>query len=175
MGGSQGSHRINTEFLQTIRVLKEQLDFQVIHISGPKDYSELQSQYTGCGVRFCLFEFLEEIAAAYQAADLVIARSGSGTVLEIAKFRLPAVLIPYPHAGGHQKQNAKILGQANVATIIEEKDLTVKTLKNTIIDLCTHRPTREEFRHRVKDLVIADAADRLADEIVMLAKADKAG
>ena len=168
LGGSQGSRRINAEFVEAVPLLKKHLDFQVIHISGKDDYAKLQDFYSHGAVQFSLFDFLEEIGSAYQAADLVVARAGALTVLEIAQFQLPAVLIPYPFAGGHQKDNAKILSETSRARILEEKDLNPQVLAEDIHDLWARRFNRPEISPRVKGIVIPEAAVRLAEEIVSL-------
>lgn len=168
LGGSQGSHRINSEFMKTARLLQSHLDFQVIHLCGKNDYSFLKNQYQETGIRFRLFDFLDDPGTAYQMADMVISRAGAVTVLETVKFRVPAILIPYPFAGGHQRQNAEILCQKNAARMIEEKDLTAKILERNIVELLTQRPSKEELKRNVESLVIADAAHRIAQEIVQL-------
>lgn len=168
LGGSQGSHRINSEFIKTARLLQAHLDFQVIHLCGKNDYSFLKEQYQQMRLRFRLFDFLVDPGAAYQMADVVVSRSGAATILEIAKFQVPAILIPYPLAGGHQRANAKILCQRNVARMIEEKDLTVKMLEKNIVELLTQRPGSEEFKKNMEALVIPDAAVRIAREMVQL-------
>ena len=168
LGGSQGSHRINSEFIKTTRLLQARLDFQVIHLCGKNDYSSLKEQYQETGLRFRLFDFLDDPGAAYQMADVVVSRSGAVTVLEIAKFQVPAILIPYPLAGGHQRQNAKVLCQRGAARMIEETDLTAKALETALIEILTQRPGKEEFRRNVESLVIPDAALRIAREIVSI-------
>ena len=168
LGGSQGSHRINSEFIKTARLLQAHLDFQVIHLCGKNDYSFLKDQYQETGLRFRLFDFLDDPGAAYQMADVVVSRSGAVTVLEIAKFQVPAILIPYPLAGGHQRENAKILCQRKAARMIEEKDLTAKTLEVAIVGILTQRPSKEEFKKNVESLLIPDAAVRIAREIGQL-------
>ncbi len=168
LGGSQGSHRINSEFIKTARLLQAHLDFQVIHLCGKNDYSFLKDQYQGTGLRFRLFDFLDDPGAAYQMADVVVSRSGAVTVLEIAKFQVPAILIPYPLAGGHQRENAKVLCQHSATRMIEEKDLTAKALEMAVVELLTQRPSKEEFRRNVESLLIPDAAVRIAREIVCL-------
>ena len=168
LGGSQGSHRINEEFMRAAEGLKEQLDFQAIHISGKSDYPQLQTFYSKLGIPFALFEFLEEIDCAYRIAHLVISRAGAVTVTEIALFHVPAILIPYPYAQGHQKANALILSEANVATLIEEKDLSAERLKNEILNLLNHQWESQTIEPRIKEICIPDAAQRLAHEVVTL-------
>jgi UDP-N-acetylglucosamine--N-acetylmuramyl-(pentapeptide) pyrophosphoryl-undecaprenol N-acetylglucosamine transferase len=97
-----------------------------------------------------------------------VARCGASTILEIAKFHLPAVLIPYPFAGGHQKENAKLLSESPIAKIIEEKDLTPQLLVEGVKDLWAHRLNRQETAQRVRNIFIPEAEVRLAREIVSL-------
>ena len=120
------------------------------------------------GLRFSLFDFLDDMAAAYQMADVVISRSGAVSMLEIAAFQAPAILIPYPLAGGHQRENAKVLCRRNAARMIEEKDLTAQTLEKAIVEILTQKPGKEELRKNVESLLIPDAAVRIAREIVQL-------
>ena len=135
LGGSQGSTYINDMFLQTIPLLKKQRDFQVIHVSGGRDYEKLKKAYKELGIRVALFPFLDKIREAYQCADLIISRAGAVTITEISLAKIPAILIPYPHAGGHQKYNAQVLCNLEVACMIEEKELSVEGLKSAIFKM----------------------------------------
>ncbi len=167
-GGSQGSQRLNEVFLETIPLFKKELNFQVIHISGKKDYGRLKAQYESLGVQFCLFDFLDEIDLAYTVADLVICRSGAMTVNEVAWFALPAIFVPYPFAGGHQRENAKVLCEAHTASLIEQKDLSAEGLKEKIISMLARKLDKKEITVRVKNIFYFDAPLRLAREIVWL-------
>jgi UDP-N-acetylglucosamine--N-acetylmuramyl-(pentapeptide) pyrophosphoryl-undecaprenol N-acetylglucosamine transferase len=73
---------------------------------------------------------------ALAAADLVIGRAGSSTLAEVTALGLPMVVVPYPHAGGHQRENARILANAGAARLIEDDDFDGQTLLNaaTILD-----------------------------------------
>ncbi|MFA5059928.1 MAG: undecaprenyldiphospho-muramoylpentapeptide beta-N-acetylglucosaminyltransferase [Candidatus Omnitrophota bacterium] len=168
VGGSQGSRRINKDFFEAAILLKESLDFQIIHISGKKDYEDLKASYERSGMHFCLFDFLDEIDLAYMASDLVICRAGAMTINEVALFRLPAVLIPYPFAGGHQKENAKVLCRAQIAQMIEEHELTPERLRAVILELLTRRIKKEEIALRAEKFFYADSAIRLANEIELI-------
>ncbi len=168
LGGSQGSHRINLELMNTIESLKKRGDVQVIHVSGNKDYQDLKFFYEQSGIPFQLFDFLEDMGGAYKVADLVVSRAGAVTVLEIARFRIPAILIPYPFAGGHQKENAKILNLTGWARMIDEKDLNASALQQTMMELLGKSFNREEMKKSVENIFIPEAGSRIAEEIIRL-------
>lgn len=168
LGGSQGSRRINQEFIKTLPLLKEKGQFQIIHVSGDKDYSGLKDQYAASGLRYVLFPFCDAMEKVYTAADLIIARAGAVTITEIAQFKRPAILIPYPFAGGHQRENALALMKVLPARIIEERDLSARSLQETIALLLDRRadtavdPSVDIFR--------PDAARRIAQEALSLSR-----
>lgn len=168
-GGSQGSRRINSIFLEAIRELKSEMDVQVIHISGKEGHQELREQYHKLGIPFALFEFLDKMEEAYRAADLVVARSGAVTVSEIAGFRLPAIFIPYPHADGHQKANASVLCDRKLARLIEDKGLTKSSLSNAIKEMLAGCGSNPAGTGTFDGICLPDAAQRLAKEAVQLA------
>lgn len=164
-GGSQGSHRINHEFMQAVRLLKDRLEFQAIHITGGKDYEYFQDCYKDMDCSVSLFDFLNEIQEAYSLADLVISRAGAATVTEIANFAVPSILIPYPFAKGHQKANASVLRDANIADVIEEEDLSSDKLKDAILNFYEKRITHQQIKERLKGLFVSDATTHLVQEI----------
>lgn len=168
VGGSQGSHRINRVFLELAPKLKDILAFQVIHLCGKEDVTKMVQGYQAAGTKARVFEFLKEIGTAYQAADLVVARAGSGTIMDIAQFHRPSVLIPYPHAGGHQKENAAVLTATGTARIIEESDLSSDSLRREIMQLLDLKLSDREIAGRVKHVVFQDASNRLAKQILQL-------
>ncbi len=161
LGGSQGSERINTVFMQVIPLLKKQINFQVIHISGSGEYEKMKKRYKESGIRVALFPFLDKIKEAYQCADLVISRAGAVTITEIIMARVPAVLIPYPHAGGHQKYNARVLCESGTAHMIEEKELSVDVLKTAIFRMIN----KDKKTFLNSNMRFPDATTRLAGAI----------
>ena len=167
-GGSQGSQRINVVFLEAIRDLKGEVDAQVIHISGKDGYEDLRQQYDKLGIPFALFEFLDKMEEAYCVADLVVARSGAATVSEIAGFRLPAIFIPYPHADGHQKANASVLCDRQLARLIDDKELTKSALSKTIKEMIKGHGDNLARKGVFDGICVPDAAQRLAREAVQL-------
>ncbi len=166
MGGSQGSRRINSVFLTMIPMLKGSLDFQVIHIAGKEDRPLLDKIYLKERIPYRVFSFLEDMDKAYEIADLVVSRAGAGSVCEIAAFSLPAILIPYPYAGGHQKENAAVLVKTHTAQIIEERNLSPDTLKESILSFVNQRADRENIKKLNQEIYHPRAAEHLAKEAV---------
>lgn len=164
LGGSQGSRRINEAFTQALKMLKSNLDFQVIHVAGKQDPAILRERYNHFGIPFALFEFLDKMEDAYEIADVIVSRAGAATVSEIAYFRKPAVLIPYPYAQGHQKYNASVLVEAGVAQMLEEADLSASKLADAIGKLANMTVGYDQF-HGVAH---PDAASRLMKEALQL-------
>ena len=160
LGGSQGSQAINSGWQRSALPLKERMNFQVLHITGPKNYDRVREEYHQIGLRACVLPFLEDMSSAYCAADMAISRAGAVSVTELSAFGLPAVLIPYPYAGGHQKENAKILVNRGLGVVVEEASLSPESLTAAIEKIKGHgrKPAATGF----------DAARTLADEILKL-------
>ena len=143
LGGSQGSQKLNEVFFAMVSSW-QQPPIQAIHMTGAKDYWAYAAKYRRFSLPVKVFEFIHPIEEAYAISDLVIARAGAATVSELGFFAIPSILVPYPLAGGHQKYNAQVLADAGLAQIIEQKDLTSQSLKDTVRHLLTsgqqHQP-----------------------------------
>lgn len=108
-GGSQGAAFLNELFPRVVPLLG--MRTQVIHLTGKGNVV----YHTPAVVK----EFETEMSTAYAAADLVVCRSGAGTVAELIRFEKPAVLIPYPHAGAHQVDNAVFLKTSGISVVLQ--------------------------------------------------------
>ncbi|MCA9406020.1 MAG: undecaprenyldiphospho-muramoylpentapeptide beta-N-acetylglucosaminyltransferase [Candidatus Omnitrophica bacterium] len=163
-GGSQGSHAINENFLEALPLIKKTVDFQVIHVTGKGGGEHFGQMYKDLQIPVALFGFLDNIEEAYVAADLAVCRSGALTVMELAKFQLPAILIPYPYAGSHQIRNASVLCRQNAGTILEEKHLTPESLAQAVQQQLNNRKSFQGYL----DIYKKDSANILAREITAL-------
>ncbi|MFH0877526.1 MAG: UDP-N-acetylglucosamine--N-acetylmuramyl-(pentapeptide) pyrophosphoryl-undecaprenol N-acetylglucosamine transferase [Candidatus Omnitrophota bacterium] len=134
VGGSQGARVLNKKFLEALRQNQHADRFQVIHLCGSADEEMLTNAYREAGIRSKVIAFLEQMHYAYSAADLVVGRAGAGAVMEIMRLGLAALLVPYPHAGGHQRENAKFLAQKGAALFVEE-DKLAPGLINGLLDI----------------------------------------
>lgn len=132
MGGSQASRRINFVFAGVFKDLPWRDECQVIHLCGEADRHALEREYAGSIRSVRLIGFLREMEYAYSAADLAICRAGATTIAELAAYRLPAVLVPYPHAYGHQEFNAKVLSGKGCAVIVADGQMAGGSLRSAI-------------------------------------------
>jgi len=133
MGGSGGAHAINMAMKEAARELKGVPDLQVLHQTGEKDAAEVKDGYGKAGVRAAVLPYIDDMAGAYAAADLVISRSGATTVAELAVLGKRAVLVPYPYAADdHQDHNARSLAERGGADVIVQKDLNAAVLAAAI-------------------------------------------
>jgi len=166
MGGSQGSLKINSEFLDFIRRLEDRSGLQVIHLSGLSAFEPLKKGYEDTGVAFKLYSFLEPVHYAYSAADLILSRAGALSVTEIMFFKIPAIIVPYPYARRHQWSNAKVLEAQGASFIIDEVNLSADTLKQVILPLMHNRQALLELRSRYKEPATPPAAELLVNEVI---------
>jgi UDP-N-acetylglucosamine--N-acetylmuramyl-(pentapeptide) pyrophosphoryl-undecaprenol N-acetylglucosamine transferase len=125
-GGSLGAQRINTLAVSSWELLlKQDRKFQVIHITGTKDYERTEMRYRSLGMTARVLPYCHEMAYAYAAARSVLCRSGASTVAELMAARRPALLVPYPHASNnHQLYNAQIIEKAGWGRVVLDPELT---------------------------------------------------
>ncbi len=159
LGGSQGSQKLNEIFFELMMDLSP-YQFQAVHMTGTREYPLYEKRYNRANV--VVKAFIDNIAQAYAAADIVIARAGAATISELGALGIPAVLIPYPFAGNHQKYNAEVLGHAGAAVIVEQKDLTKSSLKEAVTRILETNASREDMLKKTRGLFQTDAALQLA-------------
>lgn len=166
-GGSQGSSRINSVFLEILKLMQKD-NIQVIHITGFKDYKYVKDFYQKIEIKSCVFDFLDKMNYAYGAADLIVCRAGAVTLAEITFCGLASVLIPYPYAYSHQVANALSLASKGAAVLIEDKRLSPSLLGEIITQLMNDKDKLKEMAFKSKELEVANATERLAKEIFSL-------
>jgi len=132
-GGNQGSHFLNRIAFEWIKKIR---NYQIIHQVGTANFkgdvekakSVAERNYLACGLIKP-----EDIGAVLNGAFLIISRSGANTCWEIAILKKPAILIPLPiAAGSEQEKNARLLKKAGLAEVIDQKDLSIEKLQNTV-------------------------------------------
>ena len=170
IGGSQGSHALNRTFVDSIFNLNHGLSnsLHVIHITGAKDYEWALGAYAETGVNYRVHSFIDRIEEAYGAADLVITRSGSSAIFELAFLGKPMILVPYPFAMSHQKENALVFSRRGAAIAIDEDDISADIFSKTLTDLFNDRPALKKLGQEARRLSVPGASDLMAQETIRL-------
>ena len=172
LGGSQGARAINRVMIEIAALLTpdERGTWQILHVSGDTDEAAVRNAYAQAGVRAWTTPFLADMEIAYALADLAIARAGASTIAELTRCAVPSILIPYPHAGGHQRANARIIQTAGGGMILDEAKATPARLLETIRAVMGDPAARQAMRVRLRALQRGDASQQLSDAIVDVAR-----
>jgi UDP-N-acetylglucosamine--N-acetylmuramyl-(pentapeptide) pyrophosphoryl-undecaprenol N-acetylglucosamine transferase len=173
-GGSRGARSINRALGAVIeRVL---VHAQVIHVSGHLDAEECRTLREAlppsAQARYHLFDYVHDIASAFAAADLVVARAGAATLAEFPFFGLPAILVPYPYAWRYQKVNADFLTQRGAAIRLDDGRMA-EELWPTIEALFGDEEQLVEMRSNAIALARPDAAAHLTSLLADIAQRDQ--
>ncbi len=172
-GGSQGSRALNRVARETWPRLKSMLPgMRWIHQSGPAEFDALRQAFAQSGLDGLVTPFIENMAAAYADADLIVSRSGAGAVAEIAAAGRPAILVPFPFAADdHQRHNAEALARAGAAVTLLEDGLTGKRLGEEVVALARDPERRQRMGRCARSRAWAGGAERAADVLEQIAAA----
>ncbi len=129
IGGSLGAQALNETVPQGMALLGESELPQIVHQAGEKHLEALKANYAAVGVPAHCVSFIEDMAGAYQWADLVICRAGALTVAELAAAGVASILVPFPHAvDDHQTGNARFLVNVGGAFLLPQGDLSPEAI-----------------------------------------------
>jgi UDP-N-acetylglucosamine--N-acetylmuramyl-(pentapeptide) pyrophosphoryl-undecaprenol N-acetylglucosamine transferase len=171
-GGSQAVRRFNAAVTAALPRLVERAT--VIHVTGDDGYrgalaarEALPAQQRA---RYRPHPFLrDEMLPALAASDLVVGRAGSSTLAEVTALGLPMVVVPYPHAAGHQRANARVLAEAGAARLVEDEAFDADALLDAAAILDDPR-RHAEMSTAAHALGRPNAADAVADLVVAVAE-----
>jgi len=129
IGGSLGAQVLNEMVPKGMALLGANEQPQIVHQAGEKHIEALKANYAAVGVTAHCVPFIEDMAGAYEWADLVICRSGALTVAELAAAGVASILVPYPHAvDDHQTGNARFLVNVGGAFLLPQAELTPESI-----------------------------------------------
>lgn len=184
-GGSQGGASLNAALKQAAPALLERGDVQVIWQTGAAGFAAVKDELHGAVAvghdarhvragHLHVLPFIDDMAAAYAAADVVVCRAGAITLAELAARGLPAVLVPYPHAAeGHQMANARVMEQAGGGIVIADEQLTAATLTEVLRPLLADAQRLERMAAACRRLGLPDAAERIARLVTDAARSSR--
>ncbi|AMG57501.1 undecaprenyldiphospho-muramoylpentapeptide beta-N-acetylglucosaminyltransferase [Pantoea vagans] len=167
IGGSQGARILNQTLPQVAALVGDEITLW--HQTGKGAQPETEKAYQQVGqTQHKVTEFIDDMAAAYAWADVVVCRSGALTVSEVAAAGLPAIFVPFQHKDRQQYWNALPLEKAGAARIFEQPQFTAEA----VADLLRHwdRVTLLTMAEQARQVAIPDATERVAQEVVRAAK-----
>jgi UDP-N-acetylglucosamine--N-acetylmuramyl-(pentapeptide) pyrophosphoryl-undecaprenol N-acetylglucosamine transferase len=164
IGGSLGAQALNAAVPAAIALLSPDTACHVRHQTGTADLDAVRQSYAAAAVDAQVSAFIEDMAAAYAWADLVICRAGALTVAELAVVGVASILVPYPHAtDDHQTGNARFLADAGAAILMPQETLEPERLGQLMDDFAQQHDVLLEMASRARSLALPQAARRVAE------------
>ena len=165
VGGSLGAVRLNEIIPEAIAKLEPEQRPQVHHQTGLKNLDAARECYRAHKVEARVEAFIDDMAAAYAWADLVICRAGAMTVFELAAAGVASILVPYPYAvDDHQTANAAYLESQGAAILRQQSDLDSQWLSDMLLQFTQQRERllamSRAARAQAKPNAAAEVAER---------------
>jgi len=169
-GGSQGAHAVNEVVVEAVKLLAAAGSApRVVHQTGAADRATVEERYREAGVAADVRDFIDDMAGAYRAADLVVGRAGATTLAELSAIGRASLLIPFPFAADdHQTRNARALEEAGAARVFSQRSLDARALADAIAALLADDDARARMAAASRALGRPDAARAIVDQLVRL-------
>lgn len=170
VGGSLGAKALNETVPRALGLLPEAERPLVTHQAGNAHAEAVRRHYLEAGVKAEVIAFVEDMAACYEGADLIICRAGATTVTELAVAGIGSILVPFPHAvDDHQTRNARYLADRGAALLMPQPALTPQSLAEALRGMTRNRLL--EMARAARAVGKPDAAQKVADICMGLAPA----
>ena len=161
LGGSRGAQSINRVISDNLEDLLERS--LVIHATGLGNAAELESRRAALPAvlqeRYRLYPYLDsELVPAMVSATVIVARSGASVLGELPAAGVPGILVPYPHAGGHQRLNASFLAERGAAIVVEDDVAADGSLTSAILALLADETRLRDMSAAARRLARPNAA-----------------
>jgi UDP-N-acetylglucosamine--N-acetylmuramyl-(pentapeptide) pyrophosphoryl-undecaprenol N-acetylglucosamine transferase len=171
-GGSQAVRRLNAAVTSALPQLVGRAT--IVHVTGDDGYAQAlaarEALPAEARARYRPSPFLgDDLLSTLAAADLVVGRAGSSTLAEAAAFGLPMVVVPYPHAGGHQRANADAFASAGAARVVDDEGFDAAALL-AAVGILDDPPRHAAMGAAARELARPAAADAIADLVLALAE-----
>ena len=151
VGGSLGARALNDIVPQALALIPIEQRPLVTHQSGAAQIEQLRANYAAAGAQADLTPFIDDTAAAFAEADIIVCRAGASTVTEIAAVGAAAVFVPFPSAvDDHQTRNAQFLVQGGGGWQVQQRDLSPQGLAQMLQNM--ERPALVERALKAKNM-----------------------
>jgi UDP-N-acetylglucosamine--N-acetylmuramyl-(pentapeptide) pyrophosphoryl-undecaprenol N-acetylglucosamine transferase len=170
LGGSLGARALNLRLPEALAMMPEDERPEVIHQAGSRGIDEARKAYADAAIDATVEPFIDDMAASYAWADLVVCRAGALTIAELTAAGLGSLLVPFPHAvDDHQTRNAQTLVDAGAAELIQEHDLDTAVLASRLRALLGDRMRLMTMASAARGLAKPDAAATIARACIEVA------
>jgi len=179
-GGSQGARRINRALCDFApRLLRDHPELEITHQCGRLDEAEVMAVRAGLDPesqrRWEVAAFYTDVAVRVAAADLVVMRAGGSSLAEVSALGRPMILVPYPHAGDHQRHNAAPYVEAGAALLLADAACDGERLRATVERILGDTGRWREMAARSRAMGRPEATAEVVAMIRRLAAAGAAG
>jgi len=168
-GGSQGAHALNVALPLAIAKLSAEAKKHLVitHQTGKDDHQQVQAAYQGIGFEADVRPFIDNMAAEYQKADLIICRAGATTIAEVTALGKACLFVPFPYAtDDHQRLNAEALLKKGACELLLEREINGAQLVATIARLMDNPTDLHRIGENAAGLARLDAARIIVDEML---------
>ena len=170
-GGSQGARRLNRAVAGCmVELLRTDPELSIVHQCGSLDYEAVERAAAALppplAARYIARPFFDDMAVRIAQSDLVVMRAGGSSIAECAALGRPMIVVPYPHAGGHQRHNAAPYVAAGAAMLIDDAECTPERLGAEIAALVADPMRWREMAASSAALGLPDATDSVVRLIV---------
>jgi UDP-N-acetylglucosamine--N-acetylmuramyl-(pentapeptide) pyrophosphoryl-undecaprenol N-acetylglucosamine transferase len=170
LGGSQGARAINHAMTGALPLLAGWgKALRILHQTGPRDLDWVREAYRACPIPHEVVPFIDDMAAAFACARIVVSRSGASAANEIVTARRASILIPIPRTSGdHQFGNARRVADAGAGIVLEQSAATGERLAAELIALLNDPARLDAMEAACDRLFPGDAAAAIADSCLRL-------
>ncbi|MGQ7242417.1 undecaprenyldiphospho-muramoylpentapeptide beta-N-acetylglucosaminyltransferase [Salinicola sp. V024] len=163
LGGSLGAQSLNQKLPEALAALTLSPRPEVRHQAGRDKDDGTREAYRAAGVAAEVSAFIDDMAEAYDWADIIVCRAGALTIAELSAAAKPSLLVPFPHAvDDHQTHNARHLVEAGGAELIQQAELTPERLQAALESLL-QPDVLARMAVQARRVAHLDAVDRLVD------------
>ncbi len=164
-GGSLGSRTLNQAARQSWPLFRKSgVPIRIVHQTGARRFEQLREEFAKSGLDGEIVPFIADMPAAFAAADLIVCRSGAGTVSELAAAGRASILVPFPFAADdHQTRNAEAMERGGAACLVRDAEMNGEKLFDIVTGLANADAALERMAAAARQFAKPGAAGKAAD------------
>ena len=160
-GGSLGAQHLNEVVTEAAPLFGGRA--QILHATGKGKAEAVIAAAEQSETNWQVREYLDNMEEALAAADLVLCRSGAGTVAELGALGLPAFYVPLPIGNGEQRRNAEQQVAAGGARLVEDRDFDARTVEEEVLPLLLNPSALQSMGEAIRSTSPGNGSELLAD------------